>query len=375
MNDLGVIRNDSTILLELLTKEESGDSIWADNEPTASVSTSDPLSIIEVANVKLNKANIIGQYTYELAILPEWEEGIYIISYSTMVNGIETVLQETFTLQKVEQIAELEIEEIEYSEVEFGDNSIYIMPSSFQIEAELVITETGVTIKPKESLKYNHTYTLVIDKGIESLDKQRKTDTKEHITFTSEYSPIYATPLEVKSIMRNFFPYFTIDEVYSALRDAGEKAHVYKDLVPDANNSRFKKAKERDTYYFALTKYQAFEASRVLLTKLLMNLLQGDGTPGSNTMAGGNKPEADSAAFTLGDFTVSSEGGASAVSLADLATLSLAQKSMVEDMIRQIEQDLKFWQDSLLGHHRRSYAKPTTASFRSDAGSPGSREF
>lgn len=367
MTDIGVIFNNSTLLLELLTKDELGSSVWADDTPSAVITVHDGLSVKEVASVKLKEMSDIGEYAYTLEIPSEWVEGSYVINYSATVNGMELTLQEIF------QLEHYEVEEIytgtEDEEVEFGDESTYLLPPDFQIACDLIVTETGVTIKPKEALKYNHTYSLVLTKGLRNALKDKTFEKTRHIAFTSSYSPLYATPLEVRAIIRNFFPYFAIDEIYAALRDAGEKAHVYKDLVPDANNSRFKLALERDDYYFALTKYQAYEASRVLLTKLLLIFLQGEDTP----FGGGSNNDEGMSGFTLGDFVVSASGGGDSAS--DKATLLASNKALLKDLIERIEQDLKFWQDSMMGHNKRSYAKPKSSSFRSDGGSPESRDF
>lgn len=370
MIDLGEILNNSKLILDLLTKGENDEPAWADNPPSAIITYTDGLSVIEVANVKLNEMGNIGEYSYELEIPAEWTEGDYIITYTVTINGIESTSQKTFKLKYAEGESEEEPKEELvippiYGDVTFGDRDKYIMPPEFQVECELIVTEKGVLIKPKESLKYNHTYTLVLGKNIQSITKEKVLGNTEHLTFTSAYSPLYATPLEVRAVIRNFFQYFTVDEIYTALRDAGEKAHVYKDLVPDANNSRFKMAQDRETFYFAMTKYQVYEASRVLLTKLLMYLLQGNAGPNDGIFGGA----IGDLGFTLGDLTVAGGRGGP-----DADTIS-TQKRLLEDLIGEIEKDLKFWQDSMLGHHRRTYAKPTSSSFRTAGGSPESREI
>lgn len=373
MTDLGAIFKESTLALEILTKNEEGIPSWADEAPSASVIRLDELGDIAVVDVKLITMSTIGEYAYELVIPSDWLDGNYMISYTAIVGGMELKTQETFALLSRE--SQESAKEVDYEPIIFGDKMQYILPQDFQLEAELEVTETGVIIRPKEKLKYNHTYMLVFGPTIASLDGEKTLGEREHISFTTAYSPLYATPLEVRAIIRNFFPYFSIDEVYAALRDAGEKAHVYKDLVPDANNSRFKMAKERDTYYFALTKYQTFEASRTLLTKLLMAILQGTGDPTNGTMNGGGESAPGSGGFTLGDLTVSAQNGGSSQSGSDLSSLASANRALLQNMLDEIEKDLKFWQDSMLGHHRRGYAKPSSASFRTAGLSPGSREF
>lgn len=365
MTDLGEILNNSTLFLELLTKDELGQSIWADDIPEAVITTSDGLSVIEVANVKLNEMSNIGEYSYSLEIPLNWKDGRYGITYHTTINGAELTLQESFTLI----IAEVEPEDfaiVENDEVEFGDKDAYLFSSDYQTACTIAVDGSTITLTPVDVLKSNHTYTLVLTKHMQSETKEKVMGEMQHISFTSVYSPLYATPLEVRAEIKQFFPYFDIDDVYGALRDAGEKAHLRKGLIPDANNSRFKLATERDDYYFPLTKYVVYEASVKLMTRLLLRMLQGEGTSDDPIGFSGGS----GASFTLGDFSVDDKQSGSAG-----AGAAGINRTLLEAFIKNLEKELKFWQDSMMGHNNRSYAKPASTGFRTDVGAPGSRDL
>jgi len=78
----------------------------------------------------------------------------------------------------------------------------------------------------------------------------------------------------------------------------------------------------------------------------------------------------------LGDFSVEdtskSESGLGGGSNAKKEETPLEKLKV---LIREVEKEIKFWQDAMMGHNRRGYAKPISGSYRSGAGSPEGRDF
>lgn len=246
-----------------------------------------------------------------------------------------------------------------------ADLQAYIPPSDFQTGVDIQVVGNKLIIKPKEDIKFNMNYLLVLDQSIKSVTGAALAETKV-ITYSSEYRPLYATPSELRPILRGLFSYFAMKDIYVALRDAGQKAHQLQGLVPDANNSRYRPVQERADEYFATTKYVVYEAAKTLLSSLLVNFLnqQGIGSPTDSLVSSGE--------VELGDFRVK-EASSSSTGTSEVKGESpiVIIRASLDDVTAQ----LKFWQDAMLGRNKRGYSTPKSASTRANAGSPEDRSF
>lgn len=397
MNYIGEFQKDSTILLELLTKDEENQPIATDFPPTATIEHYDRNGLQEVDNVTLETMEDNSRHRKVYQIPLDWKYGDYIITYQVIIDGLTYTTQEKFYVSRVEELVQesnivthdtnqvsreiLELvkgyayEPIEEEEIEEPITSAdgYIMPPDFQTASTIQVVDNRIIITLQEPAKYNHTYRVVLDKEIRSTSGNRVGTTKT-LTFTSEYKPLLATPLEVQSVLRGIYKYFTPHDVYTAIRDAGQKAFQMLGRVVDANNSRYREYTERETSYFGATKYVLYEASRVLMTGLMVRIL--NGADADEAIPGDGMMNETGGSLTLGDFSISdkssSSSGLGGVSGGDNEE---SQLKKLQVLIQQVEKELKFWQDSMMGQNRRGYGKPLSGSFRTAAGSPEGRDF
>lgn len=390
MNYIGEFQKDSTILLELLTKDEENQPIPTDFQPIATIEHYDRNGLQEVDNVTLETMGDGSRHTKIYTIPLTWTYGDYVITYKVSIDGVEYTTQEKFYLSRTEELVQennqvgYEILElikaqaieppIEEEEIEEPVTSAdgYIMPPDFQSASTIQVVDNRLIITLAESAKYNFTYRVVLDKEIRSTSGNRLGTTKT-VTFTSEYGPMFATPLEVSSVLRSMYKYFTPHDIYGAIRDAGQKLHQMKGLVPDMNNSRYRAMRDTDTAYFPSQKYVLYEASRSLLTALMVRILNG---ATDEEIAGTGMISESGGSVTLGDFSVtdtsSSESGIGSGSNVKKEETPLEKLRI---LIGEVEKELKFWQDAMMGQNRRGYGKPVTSSYRSAAGSPTGRDF
>ena len=386
MNYIGEFQKDSTILLELLTKDEENQPIATDFPPTAVIEHYDRNGLQEVDNVTLETMGDGSRHIKLYHIPLDWKYGGYIITYKVKIDGVEYTTQERFYISRTEELVQesnqinyeiLELiksqstEPIEEEPEEEPVTSVdgYIMPPDFQIPSTIQVVDNRIIITLKENAKYNHTYRVVLDKEIRSVNGNRLGTTKT-ITFTSAYKPLFATPLEVQSVLRSISKYFTPHDIYAAIRDAGQKAMQMLGNIPDPNNSRYRDMQERDTAYFPTTKYVPHEAARILMTGLMVRILNGvsddeEGT-GMMTETGGS--------ITLGDFSISDKSSSSS-GIGGGGDKEETPLQKLQAMILENDKEIKFWQDAMMGRNRRGYAKPLSSSFRSGAGSPEGRDF
>lgn len=379
MNYIGEFQKDSTILLELLTKDEENQPIPTDFQPTATIEHYDRNGLQEVDNVTLETMGDGSRHTKIYTIPSDWMYGDYLITYKAFVDGVEYTTQEKFYISRTESFVQelMKAQAIEPTEEEDIEEPVtsaegYIMPPDFQTDSTIQVVDNSLIITLSEAAKYNFTYRVVLDKEIRSTSGNRLGATKT-VTFTSEYGPMFATPLEVSSVLRSMYKYFTPHDVYGAIRDAGQKLHQMKGLVPDMNNSRYRAMRETDTAYFPSQKYVLYEASRMLLTALIVRILNG---ANDEDIAGTGMISESGGSVTLGDFSVSdtssSESGLGSGSNVKKEETPLEK---LKALISGVEQELKFWQDAMMGQNRRGYAKPVTSSYRSASGSPTGRDF
>jgi hypothetical protein len=382
VNYIGEFQKDSTILLELLTKDEENQSIPTDFPPTAVIEHYDRNGIVEVDNVTLETMEDGSRHTKIYQIPSHWNYGDYLITHRVFVDGVPYTTQEKFSLSRTKELVQesaglikaFATEPTQEEEVEEPVTSAdgYIMPPDFQSPSTIEVVDNRIIVTLTETPKYNFTYRVVLNKEIRSMSGNRLGTTKT-VTFTSEYGPMFATPLEVSSVLRGMYKYFTPHDIFGAIRDAGQKLHQMKGLVPDMNNSRYRAMRETDTAYFPSQKYVLYEASRALITTLMVRILNG---ADDEDIAGTGMISESGGSVTLGDFSVSdsssSESGLGSGSNVKKEETPLEK---LNALVREIEKELKFWQDAMMGHNRRGYAKPISGSYRTAAGSPEGRDF
>lgn len=382
MSHIGEFQKDSMILLELLTKSKENVSIPMDFAPTAVIEHSSRNGIVQVDSVKLETMGDKSNYTKSYRIPSNWEAGMYIITYHATVNGrlLQTkesfkilepmdLVQESFKAMAVEPV----VDDTENQVISDADD--YVMPSDFQTPSSIVVEGKRLTITLTGNALYNNTYSVVLNKELKSLSGNTLGKTKI-LTFTSEYKPLYSTPLEVQSLLRSISKYFTPHDYYSAIKDASQKALQMKGNVPDPNNARYRELRSNDTTLFSTQKFVMYQAARTLLASLMVKILDnnadddGDGNGGIGTIkeTGGN--------IKLGDFSVSDGSSSSGSGLGTSnAKKEETPLEKLKALLREVEKELKFWQDAMMGHNRRGYAKPLSGSYRSGAGTPEGRDF
>lgn len=367
MGYLGELSQNSTILLELMTKAENDKPIQVDFPPTATIGQHDANGVQTVDSVTLITVDNGSRHTYSYTIPSHWKAGNYRITYHVIIDGSMHETDETFTLKQesipIRMMAETVPPVIEDSSYEATD----ILPQDFQIESlDPIVEGNTITLKPKTTLLVNHTYTVVLKGEIASVTGSTL-NTDKQIQFTTTYSPLYATPLEVRSVLKQTFSQFTLHDIYVALRDAGEKAHTLKRMVANAENNRFRLIQERDASYFPATKYVQFEAARQLLSGLYLQMIsnQGPNDGSSSLLTSGGK-------FTLGDLSVEDSSSSAGTGQTDSVASAI---KVIQNILKEVESELKFWRDSMMGYNAKGYGKPISAITRSNAVGPESRDF
>lgn len=77
--------------------------------------------------------------------------------------------------------------------------------------------------------------------------------------------------------------------------------------------------------------------------------------------------------FTLGDFNVSGTDGSNEKDILMIKSSEAFRK--INALIKQIKEEMIYWRDDMMTRGRRGYTTVMTGSYRTDAGSPESREF
>ncbi|MCD7910962.1 hypothetical protein KC480_05410 [Bacillus velezensis] len=371
MNYIGEFQKNSKILLELLTKDEENHPIAIDNPPVAVIEHNGQNGVVEVDSVTLDTIGDEYKYTKEYTIPSHWEYGDYVITYKVVIGGIEHQTQESFTIAPY-QSNDTGSDNFNPAEEAISEADDYILSSDFQSSTSVTVTDNRIEITLSEEAKYNYSYSLILDKGIKSISG-KSLETTKVLSFTSEYKPLYATPLEVKSVLRSIYKYFSAHDIYKSIRDAGQKARQLRgESTVDANNSRYREIRATDTTLFATQRYTVYEASRLLLTKLIVRIL--NSTDPEEIDAGSGIIDKAGGSFKLGDFSISNGTSASS-SLTSVTDNEESALEKLQSLLEENEKELKFWRDAMLGHNRRGYATPSSASFRSDGGSPEGRDF
>lgn len=242
----------------------------------------------------------------------------------------------------------------------------FIPPSDFQIESEMEVEGNKIIISLQSPLKYNHTYSAVVTDKVKSLSGKTLPQT-EVLTFSSEYRPLYAHPLELRSVIKDLYTYFSLDDLYASIRDASQKAHQLQGMESNPNSTRFQIIQENAASYFPTTKFVVYEASRSLISSFLANNLYRKSDRGQEDVFSTDMD------MTLGDFSVKgfseeSSGNASGANQDKLVDLA-------SGIVEEIERNLKFWQDAMMGRNGRGYASPISAAIRSAVEAPAERGF
>lgn len=374
MNYIGEFQKDSTILLELLTKDEENQPIPTDYPPTARIEQYDRNGIVEVDNVTLETMEDGSRHAKNYEIPDTFQYGDYWITYSVSIDGIIYTSQESFTLKEAITTPTVPVED-EIVEEPVKSAEGYIMPPEFQSTSIIEVVGNQIIITMSDNALYNRTHQVVLGNGIKSVSGNKLTSAKT-ITYTTAYGPLLATPLEVSSILRSMYKYFTPHDIYLAIRNASQRIYQMKVLTPDMNSSRFRAIRETDTTYFATTKFATYEAARMLLAKLIIRILNGADETGDDPTGGGGLIDDMGGSMTLGDFSVTDSSSTNTAfgSTADTKEEETPLEKL-QAFMAQVEKEMRFWQDAMMGQNGRGYAKPVSSSFRTAAGSPTGRDF
>ncbi|GAK42044.1 hypothetical protein TCA2_4536 [Paenibacillus sp. TCA20] len=217
-----------------------------------------------------------------------------------------------------------------------------------------------LVVKPVDSILLNHNYTVVVD-GVKNADGDALEEPSVSVIST-EFSPLYAKPVELRPLLRQLMSYFTVYELYVALRDAGQKAHQLQDMIIDANNNRYDLLEERDTSYYPTQKFVVYEAAINLLSSLLVTVMdqQNIGNPNETiSVNGGDEVQ-------LGDFRIVPGGSSSTTSSGNSsATVPI---NLIKQTLETLSGDHKFWMDAMMGRNKRGYATPVSASMKVNNG-------
>lgn len=365
MNYIGEFRKNSTILLELLTKDQRNQPIKADSAPTAVIEHYNRNGLQQLDSVTLDTIEGESRYVKAYQIPPEWPYGNYVITYSVMIDGIQYTTQESFSVPETEDLIEenniLSYEILDIMTGKDEEDDIFFSSYDYQLPVDIEVSGKKLIITLQNEVLYNHTYQLVLDKTIKFIDGQMLGKTRV-LTFTTEYKPLFSTPTEVRLVLKDLFRYFSPHDVYAAIRDASQKAMQLLGNIADPNNSRYRELRETDSSYFPSQKFVIYEASLKLMTSLMADILNNEYGKKKTDSIGGNINS-----MSLGDLQIS----ANETDKEKEESLLVKLKTLIEET----EKELKFWKDAMLGRNRRGYATPVSASYRTSAGSPTGRDF
>lgn len=371
-------RRNSSILLEFRPYTEENIQIPLDSAPTAVFNYIVPGGSLGIQNVILDPS-VTGSYEKLFVIPDHWLYGEYVISYSFISNGVKSVIDKPFLLENKE--------DKEDDEVFFAQEILdeiwaeeYIPSHHQQVDAKTEVSGHEIRITLVGNALYNHDYKVVLD-GLRSesgsvLQKQVIS------TYQSEYGPLYATPNDVHSVLKGLYKFYSIKEIYIALRDAGQKAMQMLRQQADMNNTRYRAYSDRNENYFALTKFVVYEAASILLLDLYNKFLAANGIPGYLEEDAENEDPLTKllgSGFTLGDFEVSGIGknnnGTGDATSGDITDIADSFIKKLRYVLEGVRKELKFWQDAMMSRNARGYTSSSTTAFKSSVVSPESREF
>lgn len=371
MKELGVLPRKAKISLEILTKDAMGEPLDIDSPVVAKINKQSADGVEEVDSVTLKTLNNGVSHAEEYVLSNSLALGPYEIDYEVVIDGKEHHRTELFILEEEVTQDDPLTENEEDEKEKYADKAGYIMPPEFQVESELEVKGNTVEITLSSDFKPNHSYHLIVTEDVKTLGGEVKLDSNYEMHFTSEYSPLYATPLEVRSILKDVFHYYNLKDIYEAIRDAGQKAHQMLRLPANASQAGFQLIQENDDSYFPAMKYSSYQAANQLLNQLIIKLLYTSKSEDGSTSIIDREGSDDS--FVLGDFQVSKksdqQGGQSTQNGEPPET------AVLKRLVAANEIELKFWQDALMGRNARGYASPISATSRGGVTAPGSRDI
>lgn len=361
MKDLGVISRKSKISLGILTKDASGGPLNIDFPVVAKVSKISADGVTDVDSVTLKTLNNGIFHNEEYALPESLENGAYEITYTVSINGEIFYQKESFAVEEIAPIADTNDQE---DGKDYADKPEYILPPDFQLPAEISVEGNTVRIVPSSDMKPNHNYRIIVTKDVRSTDQQYVEDNYE-MHFTSKYSPLYATPLEVRSILKDVFHYYELKDIYEAIRDAGQKAHQMLRMTASASQTGFELIAENEDAFFPAMKYSAYQAANQLLSQLIIRLMYSRDEDGTVI-----RDSADSS-YSLGDFQVSNKSSQSEAT----SNGEPPETAVIKRLIEANERELKFWTDALMGRNARGYTSPLAVTSRGGVTAPESRDI
>lgn len=369
MVDLGVFQRNQTIKLELIINNDEFEVKGLDSAPTATITYTNGLRNKSVSNVTLEKGEIdTFVYNGEIALDEKWFYGAYLVTYFYIIDGQKYTEEQSFSVSSEVDFAKQK-EDYFQSLVKDIENDDYVPSYTEKEDVEVIAAAHEVHLIFSETPKYNYTYKVIVD-GVKSVTGE---EIKKEIVLEidSQFKPLYSDPNEVKGIIMDVAELFTAKEYFIAIRNASQKAMIYLQQVADPNNSRYKIYKETSTPYFSMTKFVANEAAYNLIQNLISKFLKGTipyltnpDDVQDNTLGTG---------FTLGDFSVTNAGEAGKKEMLLLSSDEFFRK--INPIIKRLKADVIYWRDDMMTRGRRGYTSAKSGSYRSDAGSPESRDF
>lgn len=368
LKEIGVLDRDSSIILEILTKDAMDTPLDIDHPVTARIDLLSADGVKTIDNVTLNTAD--NGYVHQLEYpLSDLEEGTYEVTYIVSVDGVIHEHKETFKVidQNPPVIPDVDPNDAE-GDVDYAELAKYVLPPEFQVDAEIEVEGNKVHLQLSEELEPNHKYTVIITDDVRSLESQSKLDGTYNTYFTSAYEPLYASPLEVKSILKDIFFYFSLADIYEAIRDAGQKAHQLLRIPASAQESGFAPIAANDSNLFPAQKFSVYQASIQLLNQLIIKIIYANEATTDDEIVSAVDNSTDS--FSLGDFQVSKNGN-----IGDDKSKEPVEVAVLERLIEANQSELQFWTDALMGRNARRYANPMAATNRGGVTAPESRDI
>lgn len=370
MKNIGAIPQNSTILLEIITKDRAGNPLSVDYPVTAKIErqSADGLQVLD--NVTLITAGNVGIHQKEYKLPASTPAGEYIITYHVSVQGKSIQKREKFVIADFSPMQAISLDSSEETEDTYGEHPAFVMPPDFQTPVELEVEGEKVHLQLNEGVKRNSTYQVIITDELKSISGSSLGELTQ-IEFTSAYAPLYATPLEVRSVLKDIFFYFQVKDIYEAIRDAGQKVHQLLRLPANADEAGFALLQSNEDTYFPAKKVSIYQASNQLINQLIIKMLYPNDASGEDNSGVVIDTSTDS--FVLGDFQVTKKG--SAEESFGSSSGEPVQITALQRLIEANEKELKFWTDALLGRNARGYSSPISATSRGSVTVPGSRDI
>jgi hypothetical protein len=218
----------------------------------------------------------------------------------------------------------------------------YLKSPSYKVDLKFEKSGNKVEANVEQKIKYNRDYLIIIPSGTKFSSSE--TTEEKIIKFSTQYKPIYCSILEVKSVLRELEEFFNNDEILKEIRNAGQKAHYFLKIQPDANQDDYEEVEESDNRFLAINQFCIYESARHLINRLVSDLIKNEGA-----LPGGSK----SSSISLGDFSMSTGSSSSSSSSKQESIFGI-----VKENAKIINEEVEFWKESLIGRRNRGYASP-----------------